>query len=840
MSEIHQRILSDAQISTINGSLQNVGGSQFNNNYHAPTMSFRGRNISVYLPPESATPSVEPERAGLQSFKHNRSMPRSETKMISALIDETDLSGNYSVCWIHGSIGCGKTAVALTLVERKEDAASFILGRGDDPRPGGICASLARELERVMPGIEELYKAALDRLRGNEESLASNLPQTPFRVLVDAAKAWRSLHRSNSIISLFARIGFGESKKQESFLIVLDGLEQISPTDYHTSLEILLDSVADGKSPLRFVICTRSDPFLGKTFLGHQSVRHIDLDESLAPHVPQYLRLEMKNIRDRYDLPEDWPSQDDQQALEQLADGQLGCASGILKYIGNVGGDGGSSHSPDTRMKMVLGQVDKDDSYISPTAPLDHAYMETLTYLSNRTRDKLVGRILPSICCLQRARESSTRDFIDTLHGLPKGSRGLDISTLMHSMLHIPSRKLPENDILILKRSCIDFFGDRQRSKQFFIDPQESHFDVAQLWFERLTGIKLEELDEGSKAILTLWNRWAHFCVAYPGVPSQKIIASCGALDLKALYDVALSCLLSGKRGLFSPPFLGVQTLVTWFEEHAAVEGVQPLLDHFKSAQTNIYVSISRSDDTPVAGRHTELKECFADIFVLGMAGCRHECTWTNALVSRARGCFGSEFNIKVVAVGSHSFDGDSYPRHIKIEKETFVRVARSLLEADASAIPENFGYFLNVLGSSLLSLCGENVELLPKCRRLTRELFHSKIPEDHRDEVVGCLGNVRKWLELFPQSDVNVRDFLDEVDKMIAQGSSAALWQPRQEPPLFVPKVFLRTLGLEKGTFWCPDTFISRTSQPDQFRLMFEDNKRIHRPKISNCRGDL
>ncbi|KAJ8080967.1 hypothetical protein PM082_017802 [Marasmius tenuissimus] len=832
MPDITQTLLSNAQDTTINGGTYVAAGDQHNNTlpdgqqtnhfYGAVSMTVQISNqgSSPIRPVGGEGPSQSPESRPFtpQLFRYQSStVSQSHADLIAAWTDK-NLSDDYSVCWLHAPVRCGKTSVALTLVEKgpQSCATSFIISRGDGTKPQKmIVDELAEGLDESMPGIADDYTKELKRrrlfeARSGDSSIQVDLFVASFQALIAVAERWGPPHQSKGTIKdFFAKLLARSESTQncQSRLVILDGLDQsgCDGASLRRVVDIILKSVEAGACPLRFLICTRPNPLLGNVFQRYPFVKHIDLQKSLSPEIPNYLRSEMERIRVEHDLPEEWPSGDELEALLGLAGDHLGSASGFVKFVGDAANNGNICESPPTLLKMGLSLVDKNDSdIICPTPDLDHDYTQILVHVSaSGKKYGFVVDVLASILCLQKAGESSSRNLIDTLLGLPLGTAGTPLPLVMHSMLHIPTIKFPDQDILILQPLCIEFLNDPGRSKGFFIDRPVFHGFLVQRWFQLLKTITPDWYAATPQLVRTLWERWAYFCLGYPGRPSEVIVTSLRDLDLKALFNTALSFMWSGQRGLFCSPFLSIRTLAGWLETHAAEEGVQPLFEYYKdAAQTNVFVSLSRKDGAPVGERHTELRECFADILVLGMAGCKHECTRTNALISRARGLFkdpSAEFEISVVGVGRRPrYSSDFHPHAIAFGQESFVRVAKSLMAAaDVSTNSEGLpGYFLNVLGSSLLSLCGNDPELLPACKRLTRTLFDT-FYEDHQDEVVGCLKKVRHWLELFPQSDADIRRFVGEVDEKILGRKDTTISGPK---PGEVSGHTWRSLGIIKS----------------------------------------
>ncbi|KAK1234088.1 hypothetical protein PQX77_002717, partial [Marasmius sp. AFHP31] len=761
----------------------NASGTQNNNNFtfHGPVSVQDGGSFGFcVLSDESRKVRAGPHREGFNPilYEHGQGMSPEETKLVSAWIDDHLSDNDSQVCWIHSPVGYGKTAVALTLVEREEHAASYIRGRGDSPVM--IVESLVKTLELKMTGISPLYNDALQLLVGDSENPgAPDMLEKRFMALMRAAEKWSSLRQKKGVKAFLARFARVPSKKgTQSHLIVLDGLDQsnLPIINQKNILQNLLQSVQGGKCPLRFVVCTRSNPSLENFFQENPLVKRIDLQESLTPYIPDYLRSGLEAIRVNSDgLPEIWPPTEDRDALDRLVGGQLGCASDILRYLGDAHSDERACDPPQILLERLRrGQTEDIQGNVaqtlhtSPTPRLDHEYAEILRY---SWPSGPVSQLVPAVLCLQEAGENSPREFIDTILDLPKAGNHLSKAAPLHAMLRIPESK-DSNQNITLGRSCIEFLNDPTRSKEYFVNRQEFHNFLLQSWFGKLGKITPEQYDEKPGVVTQFWDRWAHFCVAYPGTPTKEIITSCNALDLTSLFNTALSFLWSGRRHLFCSPFLGIKTLAGWLETHITEEGVQPLVEHFKGAtQTNIYLSLSRRNGAPVVERHTEFGERVADILVLGMAGCRHECPRTNALTNRAKGYLESyKFKLSVVGVGRcPEYDSGIHPHDITIGKESFLRVAKNLMaEADVSTDSEGLlGYFLNVLGSSLLSLCGNVPELLPLCERLTQTLFNT-FSVSHKEEVVGCLRSVRGWLELFPPSDVHKFPGLSGLDGKI------------------------------------------------------------------------
>ncbi|KAF8193152.1 hypothetical protein K438DRAFT_1532582, partial [Mycena galopus ATCC 62051] len=229
-----------------------------------------------------------------------------------------------SLMWLRGPAGAGKSAIAQTMAERwlyqGRFGGSFFFAKW---RTGG------RSAERFFPTIAYQLALYVPGLRMHIGLAVESDPAISERALEEQARAL--IRRPLEML-----------ETNERYLVVIDGLDECeSNAKQRRILEILSEVVADGASPIKFLVCSRPEPHLHEAFESSQfrsPFAAIVLDNQFHPSLDilQYLRGDFGEIKRKcapsMPMPDVWPSDEDLKTLIHKASGQFIYAATVLKF----------------------------------------------------------------------------------------------------------------------------------------------------------------------------------------------------------------------------------------------------------------------------------------------------------------------------------------------------------------------------------------------------------------------------------------------------------------------------------------------------------------------------
>ncbi|KAF9255815.1 hypothetical protein L218DRAFT_835799, partial [Marasmius fiardii PR-910] len=234
--------------------------------------------------------------------------------------------GNIApVCWIRGSAGMGKSAIAQTIVERcdhKELLADLFFSRADPNRnnPRYLVLAIAHAITTVIPLLCSPIKRVI---KSSPQILQADL-ETQFRYLVEST----TLHIFHSTHS--------------QGVIIIDGLNECMSLQEQKLVLSLVSLAVKEELPLRFLICSRPEPSIRECFSGsdlHPFTNYVSLDGD--PRVNQdilhMLTEELRKISSsdwcRYlEFPDPWPTDVDLAILVDKASGQFIYPVTVIKF----------------------------------------------------------------------------------------------------------------------------------------------------------------------------------------------------------------------------------------------------------------------------------------------------------------------------------------------------------------------------------------------------------------------------------------------------------------------------------------------------------------------------
>ncbi|KAF6758662.1 hypothetical protein DFP72DRAFT_1005752 [Ephemerocybe angulata] len=258
------------------------------------------------------------------------------------------------ILWVTGPAGAGKTAIAGSIAdtcyERGDLAASFFFssfsGEVNRCRKRCLVSTLAYQL-RQHPALQGISREMLASIE--------NDPAIFEKCLLDQLK----LLILNPLGSFCDR-GVGPSQPDAVWrpIIIIDGLDECGPdeegdpskvrsglpprtkeNEHEEILSILKYALDSSAFPFRIILFSRPERAIRQFFSTELEsggfFSKIFLDEKYNPSldIARYLRFKFASIRDRYRLPDNWPTEEQMEALLEAASGQFIYAATIIRYV---------------------------------------------------------------------------------------------------------------------------------------------------------------------------------------------------------------------------------------------------------------------------------------------------------------------------------------------------------------------------------------------------------------------------------------------------------------------------------------------------------------------------
>ncbi|KAJ8072286.1 hypothetical protein PM082_015845 [Marasmius tenuissimus] len=434
------------------------------------------------------------------------------------------------ICWLSGTAGVGKSAIALTIAKSFENdglVASFFFFRSDPRRnnPSALMPTIALGFVEHIPALRAFIGRQISK---HPTILDANL-EDQFRELVLAP----------SLESRWAGVGQGPAQKVPN-LVILDGLDECG--DEEAQLRIFSTIMSSyhqpcsTRTPLKFLICSRPEAWLREAFENNFSrlVQRIVLNnasqtdqdiERLFIHEFEAIRTSQKFARLRFPSP--WPSNLELGQLVHKSSSQFVYAATAVKFVKTP------YSNPLDQLCTILNYAPGNRPSNSPFPELDQLYHIILSV--NPNREKLLS-VLAAIFIVPSPLSPSP-EVIEFLLCLAPGEVDLTLRG-MHSVLNIRGGWDP---IQVYHTSFNDYLFDPSRSGIFFIDrPAQTHF-LARRWLQALSAEKLrccslykpeffEPMDHEE-----LYTEWIPFCIRLPhDSPSQELLADLRKVELSA------------------------------------------------------------------------------------------------------------------------------------------------------------------------------------------------------------------------------------------------------------------------------------------------------------------
>ncbi|KAJ7877792.1 hypothetical protein B0H13DRAFT_1631557, partial [Mycena leptocephala] len=182
-----------------------------------------------------------------ESFPQPKCHPETRTELLDKLYDwDTDPDSTYSIHWLHGPAGAGKSAIMQTLCQRLKDAGQFdgsLFFKRDHPTRGNarvFFATLAYQLALHQSNLQSSISKCIETdpsivARGMDVQLPTLILE-PSRMLKDTTP-----------------------------LILIDGLDECQGHDIQQEILRLIGSTASD-SCLRILVASRPEPHIREIF----------------------------------------------------------------------------------------------------------------------------------------------------------------------------------------------------------------------------------------------------------------------------------------------------------------------------------------------------------------------------------------------------------------------------------------------------------------------------------------------------------------------------------------------------------------------------------------------
>ncbi|KAF5313767.1 hypothetical protein D9619_013678 [Psilocybe cf. subviscida] len=377
--------------------------------------------------------------------------------------------GAYSLMWMYGPAGSGKTTIMQTVAEmfNKEGslAVSFFFSRISAARPRDkerFAVTIAHQLSRCIPALQQPMAGALSDTAILTKTLAQQLDALVIGPL-------QSLQPANSA----AR-----------YIFMVDGLDECdgdpAQRDVLNLLEYLLHQIGHR---IRILVASRSlshiQSFFAQRHIGEiTQTTPLDNDYKSDEDVTRFLNTEFARVRaehpSRSGLVSEWPSLSDIGILVKRASGQFVYASVVMKYIADHG------RHPDESLQTIIGLTADDRA--RPYEALDAMYSQVLSTIKPQNVDfvqTFMGCLLlpPSYDFTYIAQTKPTQ-ALDVIFMIRPGTTNARINRLS-PLLTTDS----QGGMKFSHASFPEYLLDHSRSTEFFLDMRKVYCTLARHWF---------------------------------------------------------------------------------------------------------------------------------------------------------------------------------------------------------------------------------------------------------------------------------------------------------------------------------------------------------------------
>ncbi|KAK1216443.1 hypothetical protein PQX77_020912 [Marasmius sp. AFHP31] len=597
-----------------------------------------------------------------QQFERGHCLEGTREKVLKVILDWLlSNGGQHPICWLSGTAGVGKSAIAMSVAKSCENdslVSSFFFFRSDPKRnnPSALVLTIAHGLVVNVSSCRDLiHQRILDDptiLEAQMELQFRELVLRPYAPLVPLVHREASTPRRKLVVhqapsGVFQRLYFRqrslrqklrgllfkltppkepvvEGTEKDPNLVIIDGLDECS--DEESQLRILSTILYAFQQPfhfpLKFLICSRPESWIREAFAAEPLAKFtkiISLNDSFSPgedimryYVHHFREIAQSPKYSQVRFPSPWPSAEDLEILVRRSCGQFVFAVTVVKFVRLA------YNHPITQLQIILDNA-PDHPGPSPYHELDALYHAIINANPNTEQ---VLPILAAILILPGHLEP-TPAHIELLLGMPSGQVALTLRA-MHSVLDIHDW---EDKIVMHHTSFRDYLVDRSRSGHFHIDVDAQTPAIARQWLQSLTAGKMSTYRYDFTAFISnllaasshvclssseqlydhtthdFFAAWIQFCVqSIPG-PTTELLDDLRNVDLASVFycqHAPISSPSARKYLLGWDQMFG--KLASWAGKHNGGDGYEDAVD------TEEY--LCKESDQPDSGNEDVVDGC--------------------------------------------------------------------------------------------------------------------------------------------------------------------------------------------------------------------------------------
>ncbi|TEB21442.1 hypothetical protein FA13DRAFT_1799812 [Coprinellus micaceus] len=394
------------------------------------------------------------------------------------------------ILWITGPAGSGKTAIASTIVsacaEKGILAASFFFS--------AFAGSAYRQSNvRLIPTLAYQLLQHRRAIKGIDRKIIASVEQDPLvfeKQLDDQFKAL-ILEPLSDIV----QEGIGETSRWPK-VVVIDGLDEciadggevsskgglrgLTEAGHEETLSLLFAAATHPSFPFRVIVASRPEPVI-QAFVSAraESVQTLFLgDKYDANHdITLFLKAKFAEIRRRYRIRTNWPTEDALKILVERASGQFIYAVTIIRFIDN------SCDQPWIQLNQVL--KSRAGTSRLTHAPNPFVFLDALysRVLESSPKPTLSVKWILAIRLLQDETSNCDGTFIRPFLEADPGEMEYLLGNL-RSLISLGDNDLPS--FHIYHQSLLEFLADSGRSGLLHVNQDALHSFLKGRWSESL------------------------------------------------------------------------------------------------------------------------------------------------------------------------------------------------------------------------------------------------------------------------------------------------------------------------------------------------------------------
>ncbi|KAK1233342.1 hypothetical protein PQX77_003507, partial [Marasmius sp. AFHP31] len=608
----------------MNTAIQNYqsGSGLQNNNNTAGTQNIsvvNSFNTAVSHPFKTlvdAVAGVGASHNAEQQYERGECLPGTRKEVIRIIWEWILAKGKeLPICWLSGTAGVGKTAIAITIAKKCERegclVSSFFFFRSDPRRnsPSALVHIIAHGLVVNNPSCRVSIHQRISNdptiLGARIEEQFQELVVKPCRpqTLIPPQKLSRRQDssqrqtRSKRIRKPVGKRALAEqedpdqqgSTKQTEIanLVIIDGLDECGDEQTQKRVLSMIQSAFDDSPhfPLRFLICSRPEAWLKEAFATNRLSKlskFILLNDQFRPaeDIMRYYCHQFREIvnspkYDQVPFPNPWPTEEVLETLVAKSCSQFVYATTVSRFIAHADND------PMDQLHLVLKSTPNSQPGASPYQELDVLYNTILSANPNPDKVRPILTVIVVLSGLELKtweRLLPTPASIELILGLPSGQVALRLRG-MHSVLNIRGR---DNEITVHHTSFREYLLDRTRSGHFHIDMDSQKYVLARQWLQNLTTSKVWKYSSSqlySDGTREFFIGWIRLCTSIPKT-SRDLLYDLWNVDLASI---------SVRIGYYDWDNVFMK-LIGWVEKYDG-PGIRETIDKQKAAETHSKVS---------------------------------------------------------------------------------------------------------------------------------------------------------------------------------------------------------------------------------------------------------